>query len=137
MAVMTRDQILATPKPSSQEIDLSDIPGWGNVRVKDLTAGERDHIEQSCVVERLVIVKGKKKLRKDTSIANIRAKFVAACVVDDDGKRLFSEQDVQQLSDLNARAIDRIFTVIQERNGLRDEDLEELAGNFNAGQSDK
>lgn len=136
MAVMTRDQILATPKAGHTDIDLSDIEGWGVVRVKDLSAVERDRIEQSCVVERLVVGKGgRRKLKQEMTMENLRAKFVATCVVDENGERLFSEADVQALGALNARAIDRIFTVIQERNGLRNEDFEELLGNFNAGQS--
>lgn len=137
MALMTREQILGTPKAGYTEIDLSDIPGWGKVRIKDLTAGERDRIEASCVVERLVVGKGgKRKLKKETSLEGIRAKFVAACVVDDAGAAIFTPADVTTIGELNAKAIDRIFTVIQERNGLREEDMEELAGNFNGGQSD-
>jgi hypothetical protein len=136
MAVMTREQILATPKAQRTEIDLSDIPGWGVVLVKDLTALERDRIEQSCVTERLVVGKnGKRKLKQEMTMENLRAKFVAACVVDEEGERLFSEADVQALGALNAKAIDRIVTVIQERNGLRNEDFEELVGNFSVGQS--
>lgn len=138
MATMTRDQILGTPRTGYHEIDLSDIAGWGKVRIKDLTAGERDKIEASCVVERVVVGRnGKRKLKKDTTLDGIRAKFVAACVVDDDGRRVFSADDVAAISDLNAQAIDRIFVTIQERNGLRDEDLDELAGNFSDGQSDE
>lgn len=138
MAVMTREQILATPKVGYHEIDLSDIPGWGNVRIKDLTAGERDRIEASCVVERVVIGKGgKRKVKKETSLDGIRAKFVAACVVNDAGAMEFTADDVKALSNLNAQAIDRIFVTIQERNGLREEDLDELAGNFSDGQSDE
>jgi hypothetical protein len=137
MGVMTRDQILGTPKAGFTEIDLGDLPGWGAVRIKDLTAGERDRIEASCVVERLVIGKGgKRKLKKETSLEGIRAKFVAACVVDENGLPIFRPEDVTAISELNAKAIDRIFTAIQERNGLREEDLDELAGNFSAGQSD-
>ena len=138
MALMTREQILGTPKAGYTEIDLSDIPGWGAVRIKDLTAGERDRIEASCVVERLVVGKGgKKKLKKDTSLEGIRAKFVAACVVDADGKAIFTPADVTAIGELNAKAVDRIFSAIQERNGLREEDLDELAGNFSDGQSDE
>ena len=138
MAAMTREQILATPKVGFHEIDLSDIPGWGMVRIKDLTAGERDKVEASCVVERVVRTKGgKRKIKKETTLDGIRAKFVAACVVDDNGARMFTADDVRAISELNAQAIDRIFVTIQERNGLREEDLDELAGNFSDGQSDE
>ena len=108
------------------------------VGYKDLTAGERDRIEASCTVERMVIGKGgKRKIKKDFSMEGIRAKFVAACVVDEAGVPLFTESDVKTLSGLNAKALDRIFTAIQERNGLRDEDLDVFVENFNDGQSDE
>lgn len=137
MALMTREQILGTPATGYQEVDLSDIPGWGAVRIKDLSAGERDRIEASCTVERLVIGKGgKRKIKKDFTIEGIRAKFVAACVVDETGAPVFSEADVKALSGLSAKALDRIFTVIQERNGLREEDLDVFVENFSDGQSD-
>lgn len=136
MALMTREQILGTPRTSYEEIDLSDIPGWGKVRVKDLTAGERDKVEQSCTVERMVVVKGRRKIKKDFSMEGLRAKFVAVCVVDESGAPLFSEADVKALSALNAKALDRVFTIIQERNGLREEDLDVFVENFGEGQSD-
>lgn len=136
MGVMTREQILGTPRAGYSEVDLNDIPGWGMVRIKDLTAGERDRIEQSCTIERMVVVKGKHKIKKDFSMEGLRAKFVAACAVDEAGQPLFSEADVKALSGLNARALDRIFTAIQERNGLRDEDLDVFVENFSDGQSD-
>ena len=135
--LMTREQILQTPLPGSADVDLSDIPGWGLVRVKDLTAGERDRIEQSLVQEKVVFgAGGKKRLKKEVSLENVRAKFVAACVVDEAGAALFNEKDVRELSALNARAIDRLFHVIQERNGLSNADVEELADDFSAGQND-
>ena len=136
MAVMTREQILGTPKAGYAEVDLSDIPGWGVVRIKDLTGGERDRIEASCVVERLVVHKGKRKIKKDTTLEDLRAKFVAACVVDEAGAPIFTEADVKALSGLNARALDRIFTAIQERYGLRAEDMDVFVENFSEGQSD-
>ena len=136
MALMTRDQILGTPKTGYGEVDLSDIPGWGTVRIKDLTANERDRIEQSCAVERLVLGKGgKHKIKKDFTLEGIRAKFVAACVVDESGAPIFSEADVKALGNLNAKAVDRIFTTIQDRNGLREDDLDVFVENFSAGQS--
>ena len=137
MAFMTREQILGTPKVEYAEVDLSDIPGWGVVRIKDLTASERDRIEQSCTVERLAFGKGgKRKIKKDFTLEGIRAKFVAACVVDESGAPVFSEADVKALGNLNAKALDRIFTAIQDRNGLREEDLDVFVENFSAGQSE-
>ena len=45
------------------------------------------------------------------------------------GALLFSEDQVEQLSAKSAKPVDRLFAVAQRLNGMRDEDVEELAGN--------
>lgn len=106
------------------------IPEWGGawVRVRSLNASERDHFEASTVVRN-----GKKV---STNLENIRARLCLLCLVDEDGNRLFDEGDTFPLGGKSAAALDRIFTVAQKLNGLRDEDVEELAGNSSAGQSE-
>lgn len=106
------------------------IPEWGGswVRVRSLNASERDHFEASTVQRN-----GKKVT---TNLENIRARLCLLCLVDEDGNRLFDEGDTFPLGGKSAAALDRIFTVAQKLNGLRDEDVEELAGNSSAGQSE-
>jgi hypothetical protein len=58
------------------------------------------------------------------------------CCDDENGERLFQEEDTFPLGGKSAAALDRIFTVAQRLNGLRDEDVQELAKNSYAGQSD-
>ena len=106
------------------------IPEWGGawVRVRTLQANERDRFEASTVQR-----DGKKMT---TNFENIRARLCLLCMVDENGERLFQEEDTFPLGGKSAAALDRIFTVAQRLNGLRDEDVEELAKNSNAGQSD-
>jgi hypothetical protein len=54
---------------------------------------------------------------------------VLACACSDEG-------DTFPLGGKSASALDRIFTVAQKLNGLRDEDVDELAKNSSAGQSE-
>jgi hypothetical protein len=63
------------------------------------------------------------------NLRNIRAKLVALTVVDEDGNRIFSDEDAEALGKKSAAALDRIFAVAQRLSGLRPEDVEELAGN--------
>jgi hypothetical protein len=128
MALMTRADILAAPDIGYQDIDLSHIPGWGTVRVKDLTARERDQLEQTIVVERVETVKGKKVKSQELS-ENVRATFCAACMVDEGLQPLFSKSDVTALGEKSAKALDLIFAEIRSRNGIGDQDLAELEGN--------
>ena len=58
------------------------------------------------------------------------------CLLDENNERLFQPEDEFPLGGKSAAALDRIFTVAQRLNGLRDEDVSELAKNSNAGQRD-
>ena len=70
-------------------------------------------------------------------LRNMRAKLVALTVVDDKGKRLFrGDADVNALGRKSAAALQRVFEVAQRLSGLSDEDMEELAKNSDAGQSE-
>lgn len=134
----SRDQILAVQDIGFQDIDMGDIPGWEGmtIRVKDLTGAERDKLEAGLVEEKQVRVGKKVKTRQHMNLENVRASFCAACIVDEDMKPLFSADDVRSLGKKSAIALDRIFAVIKDRNGLSDEDVDELAGNFTNGQGD-
>ena len=74
--------------------------------------------------------------RVTTNLENIRARLCLLCMVDEDGNRLFDEGDTFPFGRQVASALDRIFTVAQKLNGLRDEDVDELAKNSSAGQSE-
>lgn len=136
MGLMTRDQILAAQDIAFADLDLSDIPGWGVVRVKDLTAAERDRLEASMVSERSER-QPNGQVRKVTSanLENVRARFCAACIVGEDLRPLFTEADVKLLGAKSARALDRIFDHVKANNGLDDKAVGELVENFSEDQS--
>lgn len=123
---LNKAEILAQDDLATEDIQ---IPEWGDawVRVRTLQANERDHWEASIVQQ-----KGKKVTR---NIENIRARLCLLCLIDEDGNRLFDDGDMFPLGGKSASALDRIFTVAARLNGLRDEDVEELAGESNAAQN--
>ncbi len=117
--LLTRDDILKAQDLPVEEIEVRE---WGGlVRVRGLTGAERDAFEQS-IVER----QGKKARM---NLRNVRAKLVALCVVDEQGNRLFTDDDVEALGRKSAAALDRIFEVAQRLSGLTPADVEELLGN--------
>jgi hypothetical protein len=89
-----------------------------------MTGTERDAFEQS-------IVEGKDK----TNLTNIRARLCAVTIVDDNGNRLFNDEDVVELGKKSAAALDRVTTVAQKLNGFRNKDIEDLGKNLSKGQS--
>lgn len=123
---LSRDVILAVQDVQAEDVE---VPEWGGVvRVQGLTGAQRDAYEAS-------MVEGKGKNRT-LNLKNIRAKLVALTVVDERGKPLFTDADVQALGRKSGAALDRIFNVAQRLSGLSKEDIDEFAGNSEPGQSD-
>src|SRR5262245_57716358 len=84
---------------------------------------ERDEFETSCLERG----HGGRVVR---NTANLRAKIVARCIVDEDGARLFTAADVAALGEKSGEAIDRIFEVAATLSGMTDEDREEAVRDF-------
>jgi len=117
MSVLKRDDIL---QADDIKRELVPVPEWGgDIYVKGMTGAERDKFEGS-----LVIMRGKDK---QMNMSNIRAKLASMTICDENGKRLFNENDVQALSQKSAAALQRVFEVAQKLSGISDEDVEELA----------
>lgn len=116
---LSRDEILNIKDLPVEEVYVEEWQAW--VRVRGLTAAERDQFEQSIVETR----------GKDTrvNLRNIRAKLVVLCCVDEQGNRIFRDEDAEVLGRKSAVALNRVFEVAQRLSGLRPEDVEELAGN--------
>lgn len=131
--LMSRAAILAAADIGTEDIDLSDVPGWGLVRIKDLTAAERDALEAGLAT---TVTDDRGRQKSTVTLDNVRAAFCAATLVDEDGNLLFSRADVEALGAKSARALDRIFAKVRQRNGMTDKDVEELMGNFAQGQSE-
>jgi hypothetical protein len=113
--MLTREQIL---NAFDLKTEIVDVPEWsGSVNVKTMTGTERDSFEQGVVQD------GK------TDLSNIRARFCSIVIVDDEGKRLFSNSDIVALGNKSGKALGRVFDVGQKLNGFTKEDFEELSKN--------
>lgn len=105
------------------------VPEWGgDVCIRSLYGEERDAFEETIVRRRGTDVQ--------TNTKHLRARFIAWTVVEDEGGALmFSEDDIPSLSKQPARVLDRIFAVAQALSGMSDDDVDQLAGNYSAGQN--
>lgn len=124
--LLTREAILNAADLVTEDVE---VPEWGGtVRVRGLTGSERDAFEQSIMEQR----------GRDVALnlRHIRAKLVALSVVDEQGRRVFSDDDVKALGQKSAVALQRVFEVAQRLSGLRSEDVEELAKNSESAPSD-
>ena len=119
MILLNRDQILAAPALRSEDVE---IPEWGGVvRVREMTAGEKDAYDMLLVDDQQQLV-----------MKNYRARLVAATACDEAGVRLFGVGDVEALGNLGASAMDRLFEVAARLNHLTSSDIETLGKVFAA-----
>ncbi len=123
--LLTKDQILSADDLQTKDVYVK--PWGGSVRIRTMTAHERDRFEQMMFSN-----KGGKKERMD----DVRATLVSLTVIDGDGKRMFSDKDVKALSKKSAAALDKIFSEAQSLNAVSDEDVEEIAKNSEETQDD-
>ena len=124
-SILKREDILAA---SDLVIELVSVPEWGgDVYVKGMTGAERDKFEGSIFRASVGKKAGKVSEVDRLNLSNVRAKLCSMTICDEDGKRLFTEKDVQALSQKSAAALQRVFVVAQRLSGITDEDIEELA----------
>lgn len=114
--LLTREAILGADDLKREPVE---VPEWGGtVYIAMMTGAARDAWEQS-----LVDGKG------GTNTANIRARLVAACAVDEAGSRLFTEADAEALGRKSSIALERCAKVAQRLNALSSADVESAKGN--------
>ncbi len=90
----------------------------GSVIVQGMSGIERDEWEAS-------LIRGKGKHR-EVNTRNLRAKLVTRCVLNDDGTRMFTDEDAAALGKIGAHVLQRLFEAAQKLSGVSDEDVDEL-----------
>ena len=125
---LNREQILNSPDLQHEEVF---IPEWNDsIIIREMTAEERDQFETFYFDDQ-----GKRKSIKNM-MKNIRARLVAFCAIDEQGNRLFTEEDIETLGKKSARIIDRLYDVAQRLSGITKKDIEDLSKNLKSGRPD-
>lgn len=116
--LLGRDEILAADDLPTTTVE---VPEWGGpVRLRTITAGERDAWDEVDLVRRLA---------KEPVSTPVRARLVALCAVDGNGQQLFSTKDVEALAAKSAKAMDRVFGAASDLNFLAVGNIEALEKN--------
>jgi hypothetical protein len=123
MAILSKNDILAASDFATEEVY---VPQWGgSVFVRTLSGRERDEFESSTVKM--------KNGKQEPDMVNFRARFVALCVVDEQGQRLFKTRaEIDMLGSKSVAALQLLFNKAQELNSMSEDDVEELTSNFEA-----
>ena len=95
--------------------EMVEVKQWGgSVTVRGMNAGERDRFEE--------------QIRKH-GMNNLRGLMASMVIVDEEGKRIFTDKEIEKLSAKSAEALDTIVEVASRLSGLMDADVEILEGN--------
>ena len=128
MELLTRETILAT---DDRRYRIIPVPEWGgSVRVRSLNEPEYHDYRDS------VFTRAGKD--REVNERTMRACLCAACIVDANGKPIFSVDDLTGGKDpskgKSAHAISLIWKVAAELCGMDDDDIEDILKNCDAGQ---
>ena len=122
---LTREAILAA---EDVKFEVVEVPEWGgSVRVRGLSGTERGRFEALVTSDDSKRRSRGTERRKIDLLASVTSRLCAKCIVDESGKRLFSDHDVEQLGAKSAAAIGRVSEVAMRLSGLSGDDVDELA----------
>lgn len=124
MTLATRDQILAA---SDLVFETVETPEWGAgaaVRVRSLTAIERDNWDKSTYAG-----------RKEVELLGYKARFCVLTMVNEGGTQIFVEGDAEALAKKSAAVVERVFTAAAKLNGLIASDVAVIEKNSEAAPS--
>lgn len=127
--MLSKKDIMAAPDIKSECVS---VPEWGgDVMVYGMSGNERDEYESS-----IVEVSGSGKTQTQTlRMQRVRAKLCSLTIRDEDGRRMFDDDELDALGGKSSQALQRIFEVAQRLSGLTQEDTEALAKNLESGQA--
>ena len=109
-----REQILAADDLGSEDVE---VPEWGDgltLTVRGLNAGEVEEFGRAV---------------NDGKLDNLLAKMVSKVVMNGDGKRMFTDDDVEALAAKSHIPLQRLFQAAQRVSGLDDDEEATDAGN--------
>jgi hypothetical protein len=116
--ILSKKDILAASDLKTEEVDVSQWWG-GSVLVRSMTGAQRDRFEGE-----------RSGLAGVDRYINLRARWGAECMVDEQGERLFSEADVIALGEKNSAPLDLVFDAALRLSGLTPTVVETAAKNF-------
>ena len=119
MTLLNKAQILEANDIHTQIVS---VPEWGgHVKITGISARVRDQWEVTIAEQR------EKKKPVD-----VRASLCAKAIIDEDGRKLFTDDDIKALGNKSAAALQRVFLAAMSLSGLDDKAVEELEGNSKA-----
>jgi len=109
MAVLSKGAILAADDVKLKTVD---VPEWGGaVYMRVISGADRDKFEQAY---------------SDKELGMFRVRFLAASICDENGSRLFSDEEIDELGRKSSIVINRLFNAAFSHNAFTSEAIDEL-----------
>lgn len=93
--------------------------GGVSLTVQGMTGTERDAWEAAQLFKN-----GRRK--GEVNAENLRAKLIVRCLINEDGSRMFEDNEVAMVGSQPAHVVNKLYEACQRLNNMRDEDLDEL-----------
>lgn len=110
---------------AAKDVKLSEavpVPEWGgDVFIKTLSGTERDFFEESY---------------SQNKMKAFRARFLVLTLCDENGERLFGDNEVDSLSGKSSTVLNRLFEKAWDHNAFTNDAVESLGKDSPSGQSD-
>ncbi|MFI6560401.1 hypothetical protein [Streptomyces sp. NPDC050534] len=130
---LSRDGILAV---DDIQIEKVPVPEWGDEAIiRGLTGDELDAFQGS-IREFRPTFDGK-GMEAVLIQEGMRAKLLVKCLIDENGDRLFTDQDASALGAKNGAVLDKLYDVAARLSGLSEEEKATLEGNSGASTADE
>lgn len=100
------------------ELTTVNVPEWGgDVLLRPLTSDAKDQYELAMLGV------------SESNTGRIRALLVALCLVDAQGKRIVSDDEIEALGDKSGKVLDRLYQEARKINGLNGDEIDEAKKN--------
>jgi len=116
---MSKSRIVSA---ADTKLDTVNVPEWGGeVCLKTLTGSERDSFEESYSGEKM---------------KNFRCRFLVLTLCDENGERLFADDEADVVGKKSALVINRLFEKAWQLNAFSDAAVDSLGKDSPSDQSD-
>ena len=132
MALLGRDQILQARDIQTRDVE---VPEWGGtVRLRALSPKEGNEWRRSMLTKVTVTDPKSHKVTVDYIVDEDKAEMakltiLSIAIVDEDGNRLFTKEDVEKLATKAIPPINRLVKIVMDMSGLSQKAIEEAEKN--------
>lgn len=121
--LLTREEFLAAKSLLKRE--TVPIDGLGDVLIREPNATEKSQYENSLIKTKTV----GGQLQVDTDFDDRDARLVAKCVINEDGTRMFSDEDVIEIGLVSGKIVSMIAKKIEKLGGMTPKAVENAEKN--------